>query len=291
MLGEISIIMAAFCWALGASLYKKAIRDMNPLKFNLFRSISVIIFAFLILLLLGKWRLLFELDLVSLALIGVASLLVLVAGDTFYFVGLRSIGVAKTVPIAYSYSIIVILLSSFFLGEAITSSIVFGTIAIIFGVWLVSEKAVDQGSKVGFSKVGVLACLGASICWACGIVLYKIILVKNDPFILAAVRILFLFPTLGILLAVPLRKKSPSIQWTKSRIFLVFLSGLIGLGIGDTLLCFGLDSTNTNIAAPLSSITPIFSAIIAMLYLREAVTKKVFVGTLLVSAGTMFLLM
>jgi len=258
MLGEISIIMAAFCWALGASLYKKAIRDMNPLKFNLFRSISVIIFAFLILLLLGKWRLLFELDLVSLALIGVASLLVLVAGDTFYFVGLRSIGVAKTVPIAYSYSI---------------------------------EKAVDQGSKVGFSKVGVLACLGASICWACGIVLYKIILVKNDPFILAAVRILFLFPTLGILLAVPLRKKSPSIQWTKSRIFLVFLSGLIGLGIGDTLLCFGLDSTNTNIAAPLSSITPIFSAIIAMLYLREAVTKKVFVGTLLVSAGTMFLLM
>jgi DME family drug/metabolite transporter len=291
MLSEISIITAAFCWALGASLYKKALLDMNPLKFNLVRSISVFIYAFLTLFLFGKWGLLFELDLVSLALIGVSSLLVLVAGDTLYFVGLRSIGVAKTVPIAYSYSILVILLSSFFLGEAITGSVVFGTIVIIFGVWLVAGKALDQTHNVGFSKVGVLAGLGTSIFWACGIVLFKIILMNNDPFVLAAVRLLFLFPTLGILLALPLRKKSPSKKWTKFRISLAFLSGLIGLGVGDTLLYFGLDFINTNIVAPLSSITPIFSAIIAMFYLREAVSKKVFVGTILVTAGTIFLFM
>ena len=291
MLGEVSVVMAAFCWALGASLYKKAILDMNPLKFNLVRSISVLIFAFLILFLLGKWGLLFELDLISLFLIGVSSILVLAAGDTFYFVGLRSIGVSKAVPIAYSYSIFVVLLSTFFLEEVITGSIVFGTIAIIFGVWLVAGKALDQTHNVGFSKVGVLAGLGAAICWACGIVLFKIVLVNNDPFVLAAVRMLFLLPTLGILSAVPLRKKSPSSKWTKSRMFIAFLSGLIALGIGDTLLYFGLDSTNSNIVAPISSITPIFSAIIAMIYLKEAVTKKVFVGTLLVTAGTIFLLM
>jgi len=291
MLGEISVIMAAFCWALGASLYKKAILDMNPLKFNLVRSISVLIFAFLILFLLGKWGLLFELDLISLFIIGVSSILVLAAGDTFYFVGLRSIGVSKTVPIAYSYSIFVVLLSTFFLEEVITVSIVIGTIAIIFGVWLVANKTLDQTHNVGFSKVGVLAGLGASICWAFGIVLFKIILVNNDPFVLAAVRMLFLLPTLGILSAVPLRKKPPSTKWTKSRLSLAFLSGLIALGIGDTLLYIGLDFTNSNIAAPISSITPIFSAIIAILYLKEDISKKVFFGTLLVTAGTMVLLM
>ncbi len=84
MFGVISIIMAAFCWALGASLYKKAILDINPLKFNLLRSISALIFAFLMLVLLGKWGLLSELDLMSLAIIGASSILVLVAGDTFY---------------------------------------------------------------------------------------------------------------------------------------------------------------------------------------------------------------
>ena len=70
MYDVISIIMAAFCWALGASLYKKAIFDLNPLMFNFLRSISVLIYAFL-LLLLGKWSLLFELDLVSPVMIGV----------------------------------------------------------------------------------------------------------------------------------------------------------------------------------------------------------------------------
>jgi len=291
MLGEISVIMAAFCWALGASLYKKAILDMNPLKFNLLRSISVLIFAFLILFVLGKWDLLFELDLISLFIIGVSSILVLAAGDTFYFVGLRSIGVSKTVPIAYSYSIFVVLLSTLFLGETITGWIVFGTIAIIFGVWLVANNALNKSHNVGFSKVGVFAGLGACLCWAFGIVLFKIILVNNDPFVLAAVRMLFLLPTLGILSAVPLSKKSQSNKWTKPRISLAFLSGLIALGIGDTLLYFGLSSTNSNIVAPLSSITPIFSAVIAMIYLKEDVTNKVVFGTLLVTVGTMFLLM
>jgi DME family drug/metabolite transporter len=291
MFGIISIIMAAFCWALGASLYRKAILDVNPLKFNLLRSVSALIFAFLMLVLLGKWGLLSELNLASLATIGVSSILVLVAGDTFYFVALRTVGVTKTVPIAYSYSIFVVLLSSFFLGEAITASIVFGTIAIFLGVWLVASKAVDQASKQGLSKVGVLAGLGTSICWACGIILFKIILADNDPFVLAAVRMLFLFPTLGILLAIPIRKKSPSRPNAQFRLSHAFLSGLIALGIGDTLLYFGLDSANANIAAPITSITPIFSAIIAMLYLRETITKKVFFGTLLVTVGTIFLLM
>ena len=290
MYDVISIILAAFCWALGASLYKKAIIDLNPLKFNLLRSISVLIFAFLMLLLLGKWGLLFELDLVSLAIIGASSILVLVAGDTLFFIGLRIIGVAKTVPIAYSYSIFVVLLSSFFLGEAITVTIAFGTIAIFLGVSLVANKAVDKASMASFSKIGVLAGLGTSICWACGIILFKIILANNDPFVLAAVRMLFLFPTLGILLAIPIRRKSSSIQLTKSRISLAFLSGLIGLGIGDTLFYFGLNSTNTNIVAPISSVTPIFSAIIALFYLKETIAKKVFVGTLLVTVGTIFLL-
>ena len=83
---------------------------------------------------------------VSLAFIGASSILVLVAGDTFYLGGLRIIGVTKTVPIAYSYSIFVVLLISLFLEEAITTPIVFGTIAIFLGVSLVANKTVNQAS-------------------------------------------------------------------------------------------------------------------------------------------------
>jgi DME family drug/metabolite transporter len=287
--GEICAILAALCWALGASLYKKAIHDMNSLQFNLIRSTSVAIYAFSLLFLLGKWNSLLNLDFPTIMIMGISSILVLFAGDTLYFVGLRSIGVTKTVPITYSYSILVVLLSAVFLEEEITLQIIFGTIAIIVGVWMVANKALDQTQKSGSSPIGVLASLGTTLCWGFGIVLFKIILINNDPYILTAGRMLFLLPILAILSTIPYRKKSHRKKWTKNQLSLALLSGLIALGIGDTLLYLGLDSTNINIVAPLTSITPIFSAIIAILFLREKVSKRTIIATLLVTAGTMLL--
>jgi drug/metabolite transporter (DMT)-like permease len=287
--GEIYAIMAALCWALGASLYKKAIRDMNSLQFNLIRSIPVAIYAFLIIFLLGKWSSLLNLDFNTIAIMGISSLLVLVAGDTLYFIGLRTIGVTKAVPIAYSYSILVVILSVILLEEAITLHLILGTITIVIGVWLVANKALDQTQKSGSSISGVLASLGTLLCWGFGVILFKIILKNNDPFILTAGRMLFLLPTLAILSIVPYRKKSPIKKLTKTQLSLALLSGLIALGIGDTLLYLSLGSTNINIVAPLTSITPIFSAVIAILFLGEKASKKTIIATLLVTAGTTLL--
>jgi DME family drug/metabolite transporter len=213
---------------------------------------------------------------------------VLVAGDTLYFIGLRTIGVTKTVPITYSYSILVVLLSAIFLDEAITSPLILGTIAIILGVWLVVNKALDQTQKSGSSLIGVLASLGTLLCWGFGIVLFKIILKDNDPYVLSAGRMIFLLPTLAILSVVPYGKKLRK-KLTKTQLTLTLLSGLIALGIGDTLLYLGLESTNINIIAPLTSLTPIFSAIIAILFLGEKISRKTIIATVLVTAGTMLL--
>jgi DME family drug/metabolite transporter len=281
--------MAALCWALGASLYKKAIQDLNSLQFNLIRSTSVAIYAFLMLFLLDKWNSFLNLDFNTIGIMGISSLLVLVAGDTLYFIGLRTIGVTKTIPITYSYSILVVLLSAIFLEEEITLLLILGTITIILGVWLVVNKTLDQTQKSGSSLSGVLASLGTLLCWGFGIVLFKIILRNNDPYILAAGRMLFLLPTVAILSIIPYGKKSPRKKLTKTQLSLALLSGLIALGIGDTLLYLGLESTNINIIAPLTSITPIFTAIIAILFLGEKVSKKTIIATLLVTTGTTLL--
>jgi DME family drug/metabolite transporter len=281
--------MAALCWALGASLYKKAIHNMNSIQFNLIRSIPVAVFAFFILFLLDKWSSFFNLDFNTIMIMGISSILVLLAGDTLYFIGLRTIGVTKTVPITYSYSILVVLLSTIFLGEVITLPLIFGTIAIILGVWLVANKALDQTQKSSSALIGVLASLGTLLCWGFGIVLFKIILFNNDPYILSAGRMLFLLTTLTILTIIPYGEKFPRKNWTKTQLSLALLSGLIALGIGDTLLYLGLDSTNINIIAPLTSITPIFSAIIAILFLGEKISKKTIIATLLVTIGTTLL--
>ena len=288
--GEICAIMAALCWAFGASLYKKAIRDMNPIKFNLIRSTSVLIYAFSIVFILGKWGSVFNLDLSTITIMGISSILVLVAGDTLYFIGLRTIGVTKTVPITYSYSILVVLLGGIILDEAITLQLILGTITIILGVWLVANKALDQTQQSNTSLIGVISSLGTVLCWGFGVVFFKIILNSNDPYILAAGRMLFLIPTLAILSIIPYGNKSSNRKISRIQLVLALLSGLISLGIGDNLLYLALDSTNTNIVAPLTSLTPIFSALIAIIFLGEKVSKKTIIATLLVTTGTMLLL-
>lgn len=291
MFGEVCAILAAFCWALGASLYGRGVHDRSPLEFNFVRSISVALFSFLLLFLFGNWSSLFTIDLATIAVMGLSSVLVLALGDSLYFFGLKTIGVTKTVPITYSYSILVVLLSILVLGEEITSQIIFGTAAIILGVWLVANKALDRTRKSNSSLSGVLACLGTTVCWGFGVVLFKILLDNNDPFVLTAGRMFFLLPTLAILSTISHVGASSNRRWTKTQLTLALLSGLVALGVGDTLLYFGLDSANMNIVAPLTSTTPIFSAIIAILFLGEKVSIKVVIGTLLVTVGAMLLFM
>lgn len=289
MLGEILTIVAALCWALGASLYKKSLLNVRPVTLNLFRSFPATIYAFLVLYLLGKWTLLTELNIVSLAYIGIASLLVLAVGDILYFSGLKSVGVAKAVPIAYSYSIFVAVISIIFLGESLTAPILLGTVAVVSGIWLVAGRAKNKVDKKELSKLGILAALGTSLCWACGVSIFKIILANTDPFILASVRMLFLLPVLGVFTILPFGKKSSSRNLTRFNILTMFLGGLMAIGVGDTLYLVGLEITKANVAAPLASTTPLFAAIIAILFLKEEISKRVLVGTFFVTAGIMLL--
>lgn len=262
---------------------------MPTLSFNLIRSSLAAVYSFLSLFILGNWNSIFKINLITLAIMGISSIIVLVVGDTLYFIGLKTIGVTKTVPITYSYSILVIFLSVLILQENITLLIILGTIAIIIGVWLVVNKTLDQSRKAKSPLKGVLASLGTTLCWGFGVVLFKIILNNNDPFVLTAGRMVFLLPTLALLSTISNTRKSSKKKGTKNQLILALLSGLIALGIGDSLLYLGLDSTNINIVIPLTSITPIFSTIIAILFLEEKVSKKIIIGTILVTIGTMLL--
>ncbi len=281
-------ILAAFCWALGASFYKKSLANVGIGTLNFYRSIPVTIYAFLVLYLLGKWDFLYKLDTMSILYIAAATLLVLAVGDTLYFIGLRSIGVAKTVPIAYSYSIFVAVISTIFLGEPLTIPILLGTLGIIMGVWLVCGRSGNAGNMRSMSnpRVGILSALGTSLCWAAGITLFKVILTNTDPFVLASMRMLFILPLMGICTSLGGRS---ALHLKRSDLYTMFLSGLTALGIGDTLLYLGLEVSRANVVAPLASTTPLFAALIAILFLKERVSKSVIIGTLLVIVGTIIL--
>lgn len=66
--GEICAILAALCWVLGASLYKKASHNLPALTFNFARSTLAALYSFLTLFLLGNWNSIFKMDLITIAI-------------------------------------------------------------------------------------------------------------------------------------------------------------------------------------------------------------------------------
>ena len=111
MLGEALTLLAAFCWSAGAGFYKRSMRSVDPVGLNLVRSIPATAFLFLMTLLSGGLDSFHKLDLAIAGQAVGASLISWLIGDTLYFLGLRSIGVSRAVPIAYSYPLFIPYLS------------------------------------------------------------------------------------------------------------------------------------------------------------------------------------
>ena len=289
MEGELLSLSAAFCWALGASIYKRSLSNVSPLTLNLFRSSSAAMFIFLMLFPLQRLNHLSKLSLSLAGLICFTSLVTWGLGDTLYFLGLKLIGVGKTVPMAYSYPLFMLPISILLLGEPLTIQIAVGTICVVVGVWMIMGEAREGIRSLGSSKLGVAASLGAAACWAFGVAYFKMILAYFDPVLLSFLRLIFLTPFLGIMSLMSSRSRLCIKQLSKLDIGLMALGGVIAIGIGDTIYLVGLDMTQANIAAPLGSTTPLFSTALALILLKERLSSKTMAAALIITIGIVLL--
>ena len=288
MEGELLSLSAAFCWALGASIYKKSLSNVSPLILNLFRSSSAAMLIFLLLFPLQSLNHISKLSLSLAGLICFTSLVTWGLGDTLYFLGLKLIGVGKTVPMTYSYPLFVLPIS-ILLGEPLTIQIVIGTICVVVGVWVITGEVQEDSQHSRNSKLGIAASLGAAACWAFGTTCFKMILAYLDPVLLSFLRLVFLIPFLGILPLMSSRNRLCIKQLSKLDIGLMALGGVIAIGIGDTIYLVGLNMTQANIAAPLGSTTPLFSTALALILLKERLSSKNVAAALIITLGIVLL--
>jgi len=66
---------------------------------------------------------------------------------------------------------------------------------------------------------------------------------------------------------------------------LLLSGGVIAIGLGWLLLTFSFLYTPESQAVPISSTTPLFSTLAGVAFLRERVTAKIGLGSLMVVAG------
>lgn len=136
--------------------------------------------------------------------------------------------------------------------------------------------------------IGELAALGAAISWAIAPILYKKALTNTKPLTANIVRcatnaavmvaVLVAFGLVDVLLALP-----------SNVIGLTIVSGIIGLGIGDTLYMIGLKYVGVSRAVPLAAAYPLFSFLWSVLLLGQSVAYTAVAGAVAILLGVWLL--
>jgi len=276
-------------WALASILYRLGLHQINVFKANLLRSLAALLFLLALTAALNLWNWIAIL-LSPLALYAIGSGYIgLGIGDCCYFACIRRIGVSRATPLAYSYPFFVIVLAVLTLNEPLTLEVCLGTLLIVIGVYFVSSTTAEVSSKT-FDLRGVLYGISTSFLWALSIYILKLASEQANFIEFNTARLLLLIPfllALNMVFKEPFSKLQPL---TKREAVFLALGGVLALGIGDLMLIYSLSIGQASLVAPLSATQPLFAILLALLILRERISKKLIIGAVLVVLGAALLI-
>jgi drug/metabolite transporter (DMT)-like permease len=129
---------------------------------------------------------------------------------------------------------------------------------------------------------GEVAALSAAIIWAVASVIYTGIGRQLSPLVLNLVKGLI---AIGFILLTLVLRGQPLVSGTPGTLILLGLSGVIGIGIGDTAYFQSLNDIGARRSLVLESLAPPLAAILAHVFLREYLSTRAWIGILLTIAG------
>lgn len=296
LLGEFAALGAAVSWAVAPILYRRALFKASPISANIVRCASNAAVMLLILVTLGKVGALASLPADVVAVTVVSGVVGLGIGDTLYLVGLKSVGVTRAVPLAATYPLFSLVWATFLLNQPLTTTAVLGAAVILVGIWLLSREKGDATIHVR-SKIavtGVVVSLLAAVVWSVSVTLMDVAvsmpgvnsLDANYAMITTRIASMALFL---LLLAPVLDKGRGFLKMKRSTVIELCVGGLVANGIGWLLMNYSFLNLAEAQAVPISSTTPLFSAIAGFALFHEKITRNNTTGAVLIVAGIFLL--
>lgn len=298
ILGEFAALGAAVSWALAPILYRRALFKMKPISANIVRCASNAAVLVIILFALGKAGAVAALPIEAVVVIVASGLIGLGIGDTLYMFGLNWVGVGRAVPLATSYPLFSLVWATFLLGEPIAATAVLGAFVILLGIWLLSRE--NNGSlaevKGKFALIGVIASLGAAISWSVSITLmnFAVTVANLSSFDVnyAVVTTRIAAIALLLLMFAPVLDRSHGfLEVKRSTLIELCVGGLIANAVGWLLMNYSFLNILEAQAVPISSTTPLFSAIAGFALFHEKVTASNALGAIVVVVGIFLIFM
>lgn len=291
MIGELAALGAALSWTVSALFYKKALEGAKPISANIIRLAVTGSILLLTVALIGRLGVLSSMSMQLFVLAAVSGIVGLGIGDTLYLVSLKSIGVSRAVPLTCIYPLFSLLWAVLVFGEQITVTVAVGAMVIVLGVLFLSQGQTNVGEgRRGL--LGVVIAVATALLWSISISLMNVA-VKEVPdldhaFIISTVRVAAIG---GLMLAVSpvVDRRMNFLRVGRKTAAASIVGGVFALGLGWFLLSYSFTVVSQAISVPISSTTPLFATLAAMLLLHEKATFRNIFGSIMVVLGIFLL--
>ncbi|GAA0786072.1 DMT family transporter [Roseibium denhamense] len=271
---EAAAVGAAALWAIGGLISAAPSQHLGAIAFNKIRMILVFAMLAGYVALTTGWTSITPDHYLPLILSGFIGIFL---GDTALFLTLNRMGPRRTAMLFSLNAPMSVILGWIFLSEELTPIQIAG-IALTFAGVLLAIRFGKRPSQLhqwesikGPLWAGVLLGLAAALSQSIGSLIARPVMETGaDPVAASSIRVGVAALGLIVLTQLPFTWVKPAGKMTVPILAVVALSGLIGMGIGMTLILFALTGGEVGIIATLSATTP--ALMLPMLWWR---TKEI----------------
>ena len=274
-------ILYAFGSALFAGatsiLAKIGIEEVDSHLATALRTIVVLVFSWLMVFIVGSQN----------QLTAILSGMATGASWLCYFKALQLGDVNKVVPIDKSSTILTMILAFVFLKEDITIPMISGMIAIGIGTYLMIQKKEEEQKQVK-NKIWLIYAVLSAVFASLTSILAKVGIENVESNLGTAIRTIVVLIMAWII--VFLQKKHGQVKNISKKSF-VFI-GLSGIATGASWICYykALHDGLASIVVPIDKLSILVTVAFAYIFLREKLSRSSMVGLILITVGTLSLL-
>lgn len=294
-LGGLFGLLSSILWALSSVMFAWMAPYMDVLSMNMMRCLFAAIFFWLLMPFYGGLDALARIDPMTMLALVVSVFLLVVVGDSLYFVSSRMIGVSRAMPIASVNPLIALVLAIVWLNERLTTANIFGALLTIAGLYLVirdgyqkSKREPPPGDDQTPRKVvwqGVVLALAAGIFWGVGVVVLKVGVTGVDVITVQSIRQAVAAILLGGAIAVSGRNCGQLRRLSGRLWAILFVNSIVSSFLGGIVFILAFQMAGAGKAAILTSLAPIFAVPLSSFILKERPTRVVALGALLAVGG------
>ena len=277
--------LSAFFAGITSILAKCGIRKTDSNVATFIRTIIVLLFSLLMVMIVGSFPTLKNLSAKTILFL-VLSGLSTGASWLCYFRALQKGNINKVVPIDKSSTVLTIILATIFLGESITLYKTLGVIAIGLGTLMMIEKkdTENKTEEKGWLFYAILSAVFASLTSILG----KVGIEGVESNLGTSIRTVVVIVMSFVMVSVTGKVKEIK-RIDKKELVFILLSG-ISTGASWLFYYRALQDGEASIVVPIDKLSILVTIVFSYFVFKEKLGKKAFIGLVLIVMGTLVLL-